>query len=145
MVLTLTHFYSPEELFDIITSKLFNRLSLEYGPNLFVAIDNEHELKFACEMVAHDHASYISEEDYQQHVRDQDESAHTDKYEKDLTDARKARRIAHRIKKGGSQSCSLPHTETHLRDHTTSHNTSTTSAMSNQQASVCSNSSLASV
>ena len=113
LVLTLTRFYSPEELFDIVTPhKKTKRVCVEYGPNLFVDVENDHELKFACKMVACDHASYIPEADYQQHMSDQAESTETDLYETYLADAHKARRIARRRNKSGTRSCSLPRTET---------------------------------
>ena len=113
LVLTLTHFYSPEELFDIVTPhKNTKRVCVEYGPNLFADIENDHELKFACKMVAYDHASYIPEADYQQHLSDQAESTATDLYETYLADAHKARRHARRHNRTGTRSCSLPRTET---------------------------------
>ena len=63
-------------------------------------------------MVAHDHASYISEADYTQHVSDTAESAHTDKYEAYLAEANKSRRAARRHNKSGTRSCSVPRTDT---------------------------------
>ena len=109
VVLATTHFYSPEELFDIMDPHTkYSSVSVEYGPNLFIAVENEQELVFACRMIAQDHASYISEEDYQQHVEDQAESAHTDKFEKSITDSRKSRRLARRLVKTGARACSVP-------------------------------------
>ena len=113
LVLTLTRFYSPEELFDIVTPhKKTKRVCVEYGPNLFVDVENDHELKFTCKMVAYDHASYIPEADYLQHLSDQAESAETDLYETYLADAHKARRLARRQNRTGTRSCSVPLTET---------------------------------
>ena len=111
--LALTRFYSPEELFDIVAPlKTSKAVSVEYGPNLFVAVENEHELRFACKMVAHDHASYIPEADYHQHVSDAAESTHTDKFETYLADANKARRAARRHNKSKTRSYSVPPTDT---------------------------------
>ena len=93
MVLATSRFYSPEELFDfVVRSYNGSALTLEYGPNLYELIENEHELRFACKLLAHEHASYISDEDYEEHLRCIADSNHTDKYEKQLTDSAKCRR-----------------------------------------------------
>ena len=124
LVLATTRFYPPEELFDMLNHRTTSEgVSVEYGPNLFAVIENEQELRLACRMVAADHASYISEADYQQHLSDQAESAHTDKFEKYLADARKARRTARRMNNAGTRACSAPPDEATStlrgRDHST--------------------------
>ena len=124
LVLATTRFYSSEELFDLVKDRTHSEgVSVEYGPNLFVVIENEQELQLACRMVSADHASYISDADYQQHLSDQAESTHTDKFEKYLADARKARRTARRMNNSGTRACSAPPDEAistlRGRDHST--------------------------
>ena len=140
LVLQTTRFYSPEELFDMVDNlTTCDSVSVEYGPNLFVVIENEQELRFACKMVSSDHASYIPEADYQQHVSDQAESAHTDKFEKYLVDARKARRTARRIKNTATRVSATPPVDTTAllrgRDYLSRHETRPTKETSNDVSS----------
>jgi hypothetical protein len=108
MNLATSRFYSPEELFNFVMhSYSGSALTLEYGPNLYELIENEHELRFACKLLAHDHASYISDDDYEEHLRCIADSNHTDKYEKQQADSAKCRRT-HRLAKTTDRCCSAP-------------------------------------
>ena len=102
-ILACSRIYSPEEIFDGVTA-LNHRgsISLEYGPNLFEWVENDTELQFVCKIVSGDHSSYISDEDHTQHIRDTEDSAHTDAYEKHLAHVMSRKgRSRYRKKNGG--------------------------------------------
>jgi hypothetical protein len=94
-VLACSRFFSPEEIFNKAVD-LYQRgpVSLEYGPNLFQLIETELELQFVCKLVSGDHSSYISDEDYTQHLLCVEESQHTDAYEKELNRGRSRKQRA---------------------------------------------------
>jgi hypothetical protein len=109
-VLATSRFYSPEELFDTVVKTYRSHIvSIEYGPNLYERVEDEHQLRFVCKLVARDHASYIPEQDYIQHIQDTEESAHTDIYEKKLALIRRKPRPRGRKKQDTNTNAQVKH------------------------------------
>jgi hypothetical protein len=82
MRIECTHFYTQYELF-----KKFNKslpVWLEYGPNLYQPVNNETELRFACQMVERDIDSFMSTEDRDEHRLMIADQAHTKEYENSI-------------------------------------------------------------
>ncbi|KAJ1478114.1 hypothetical protein T484DRAFT_1749755 [Baffinella frigidus] len=78
ITLSCSRFYSHEELFRLVrTSNKSIPIWFEYGPNLYQHINNDCELRFACQMVQGDIESNLPIEDYEQHKLDLLDYAHT--------------------------------------------------------------------
>ena len=55
-----TRYYLGEEIFDKCKQHYApnNTVFLEFAPNRFIRTNNDHEVKFACEVVARSHADF---------------------------------------------------------------------------------------
>ena len=94
IILACSRFYSSTELFKIARESNRNTpLYLEYGPNLYQPIINDNELRFVCQLLEGDIASYMSPEDCEANRLCVLDSAHTSEYER----LRKPPRVKSRV------------------------------------------------
>jgi hypothetical protein len=96
--LECTRFYSHHELFKRMRD--LNKsipIWFEYGPNLYQAINNDTELRFACQIIERDIESYMSVEDQEENRRMIIDQAHTKECE--MREARRQRKENKSLKK----------------------------------------------
>jgi hypothetical protein len=78
LTLMCSRFYTHAELFKMTRDQSKDSsIWFEYGPNLYQPINNDHELRFVCQIIEGDIDSFMSEEDREQNRRDLEDAAHT--------------------------------------------------------------------
>jgi hypothetical protein len=78
LTLLCSRFYTHTELFKMTRDQSKNSsIWFEYGPNLYQPINNDHELRFVCQIIEGDIDSFMSDEDREQNRLDLEDAAHT--------------------------------------------------------------------